>query len=141
MNGLKCWQLQEEEERLKERLREMSDYQSCDFSFKVPCTPNLCFGCSDILSAYKGVSGVHSYQDSDLEREVRKQDDRRGGAVLQTWRWFYVVVIGVTVALLSMVVNLGIAGLNSVKIKTTERLIYGPGEPAALLHDKPLLTL
>ena len=66
-------------------------------------------------------------QDSDLEREVRKQEDRKGGAALQRWRWFYVVLIGITVALLSMVVNLGIAGLNSVKIKTTERLITNSG--------------
>jgi len=66
-------------------------------------------------------------QDSDLEREVRKQEDRKGGAALQRWRWFYVVLIGITVALLSMVVNLGIAGLNSVKIKTTERLITKSG--------------
>ena len=48
---------------------------------------------------------------------------------MQTWRWFYVVLIGIIVALLSMVVNLGIAGLNSLKIKTTERLISGPGAP------------
>ena len=66
-------------------------------------------------------------QDSDLEREVRKQEDRKGGAALQRWRWFYVILIGITVALLSMVVNLGIAGLNSVKIKTTERLITKSG--------------
>jgi len=29
--------LQKEEDRLKERLHEMSDYQSYDFSFKVRC--------------------------------------------------------------------------------------------------------
>ena len=119
----------------------MSDYQSYDFSFKVPCTCKTCSECCDILAAAKFVNSAHPYQDSDLEREVRKQEDRRGGAVLQTWRWFYVVLIGITVALLSMVVNLGIAGLNSVKIKTTERLIYGPGAPAALLCDEPLRNL
>ena len=54
---------------------------------------------------------------------------------MQTWRWFYVVLIGVTVALLSMVVNLGIAGLNSLKIKTTERFITGPGAPHLSLRD------
>ncbi len=59
---------------------------------------------------------------------------------MQTWRWFYVVLIGVTVALLSMVVNLGIAGLNSLKIKTTERFISGPGAPYLSLRDEPMLS-
>ena len=34
-----------------------------------------------------------------------------------------------------MVVNLGIAGLNSLKIKTTERFITGPGAPHLSLRD------
>lgn len=66
-------------------------------------------------------------QDSDLEREVRKQEDRRGGAAMQRWRWFYVALIGIVVALLSMAVNLGIAGLNWLRIKTTERFIDHSG--------------
>lgn len=85
------------------------------------------------------MSSLQPYQDSDLEREVRKQEDRRGGAAIQTWRWFYVVLIGIIVALLSMVVNLGIAGLNYVKIRTTERFISGPGAPAASLPEESLL--
>ena len=84
------------------------------------------------------MSSLQTYQDSDLEREVRKQENRRGGAAMQRWRWFYVVLIGVTVAVLSMLVNLGIAGLNYVKIRTTERLISGPGAPAASRHYTPL---
>ena len=66
-------------------------------------------------------------QDSDLERALRKQEDKSSGAALQRWRWFYVALIGITVALLSMVVNLGIAGLNSLKIKTTERIVTNSG--------------
>ena len=66
-------------------------------------------------------------QDSDLEREVRKQEDRSGGAAMQRWRWFYVALIGIIVALLSMAVNLGIAGLNWLRIKTTERFIDHSG--------------
>ena len=73
------------------------------------------------------------------KEEVRRQEDRRGGAALQRWRWLYVVLIGAAVAVLSIVVNLGIAGLNHVKIKTTERLISGPGVPAASLCCELLL--
>ena len=69
----------------------------------------------------------YTVQDSDLEREVRKQEDRRGGAAMQRWRWFYVALIGIIVALLSMAVNLGIAGLNWLRIKTTERFIDHSG--------------
>ena len=62
-----------------------------------------------------------------MERALRKQEDKSSGAALQRWRWFYVALIGITVALLSMVVNLGIAGLNSLKIKTTERIVTNSG--------------
>lgn len=71
---------------------------------------------------------------------MRRQEDRKGGAAVQRWRWFYVVLIGAIVALLSMVVNLGIAALNSVRVKTTERLINRPGMrpgslPALVFHQ------
>ncbi|KAK9915224.1 hypothetical protein WJX75_006445 [Coccomyxa subellipsoidea] len=89
----------EEEERLEARLRMMSDYQSYDFSFK----------------------------DTDLEREVRKRQQRAEAANVQRWRWLLVLCIGATVAILSLIVNLGIAGLNSVKIKATERMIASTG--------------
>lgn len=66
-------------------------------------------------------------QDTDLEREVRKRQRRAESASFQRWRWLFVLCIGTTVAVLSMVVNLGIAGLTSVKIKATEGLISATG--------------
>ncbi|CAL8469782.1 g9324 [Coccomyxa elongata] len=89
----------DEEERLKTRLHKMSDYQSYDFSFK----------------------------DTDLEKEVRKRQKKAKAAGVQRWRWLLVVTIGATVAVLSMLVNLGISGLNVAKIRATESLIYSRG--------------
>ena len=123
-----CW-VQEKEERLKERLHEMAEYQSNDFSFKVAHDLLIHTPVNQIIT---NVCSILMYvwcilQDSDLERALRKQEDKSSGAALQRWRWFYVALIGITVALLSMVVNLGIAGLNSLKIKTTERIITDSG--------------
>jgi hypothetical protein len=66
-------------------------------------------------------------KDTDLEREVRKRQFQEQGAAVQRWRWLFVLYIGVVVAGLSMVVNLAIAELNSVKVKAAEHLISRSG--------------
>ena len=58
---------------------------------------------------------------------MRKRQKRAEAAGVQQWRWLLVLCIGATVAVLSMLVNLGISGLNVAKIRATESLIYSRG--------------
>lgn len=87
------------------------------------------------LKSKTPLTDIRALQDTDLEREVRKRQQRAEAANVQRWRWLLVLCIGATVAILSLIVNLGIAGLNSVKIKATERLIASTGAP--LLYHGP----
>lgn len=66
---------------------------------------------------------------------MQRQQKKAEAAGVQRWRWLLVVTIGATVAVLSMLVNLGISGLNVAKIRATESLIYSRGIGNLQSHD------
>ena len=69
-------------------------------------------------------------QDTDVEREVRVRRSSRHVEHVGAWRWALVLLVGLTLGVLSLLINLAASSLTMLRFRLTTTLIQKTGKAA-----------